>query len=105
MPVEPGGIEPAAVEPAAIEPASNAVVMVGEQPDNAAAASEAEAVVAVAENAASTGTTTHSVSPGLFDLLPEARVIDIDPAEEAAKAVAHVNEAVDGADNETARNA
>jgi ribonuclease E len=105
MPVEPGGIEPAAVEPAAIEPASNAVVMVGEQPDNAAAASEAEAVVAVADNAASTGTTTHSVSPGLFDLLPEARVIDIDPAEEAAKAVAHVSEAVDGADNETARNA
>jgi hypothetical protein len=44
-------------------------------------------------------------SPGLFDMLPTAPVIDIDPAEEAAKAVAHVSEAADGADNETARNA
>jgi hypothetical protein len=38
-------------------------------------------------------------------MLPNAPVIDIDPAEEAAKAVAHVNEAADGVDNETARNA
>jgi hypothetical protein len=38
-------------------------------------------------------------------MLPNAPVIDIDPAEEAAKAVAHVNESTDGADNESARNA
>jgi hypothetical protein len=49
--------------------------------------------------------TVPAPSPGLFDMLPNAPVIDIDPAEEAAKAVAHVNEAADGADNETARNA
>jgi hypothetical protein len=70
--------------------------------DNAASASAVEAAVA---DLTPMPATAPAPSPGLFDMLPNAPVIDIDPAEQAAKAVAHVNEAADGVDNETARNA
>jgi hypothetical protein len=70
--------------------------------DNAASASATEATVA---DAAAMPSSVPAPSPGLFDMLPSVPAIDIDPAEEAAKAVAHVNEAADGVDNETARNA
>ncbi|MFS8064406.1 MAG: ribonuclease E/G, partial [Luteimonas sp.] len=99
--IEPASSAPAEIESAAIEPAMPMFAEIEPQAaDNAASASAVE--VAVADVAPMLAP---APSPGLFDMLPNAPVVDIDPAEEAAKAVAHVNETADGADNETARNA
>jgi ribonuclease E len=107
--IEPTASEPDEVESASIEPA---VPMFAESEpqatDNAASASasaSASAVEATVADVVAMQSTVPAPSPGLFDMLPNAPVIDIDPAEEAAKAVAHVNESTDGADNESARNA
>jgi ribonuclease E len=105
--IEPTASEPDEVESASIEPA---VPMFAESEpqatDNAASASASASVVeAAVADVTPMQSTVPAPSPGLFDMLPNAPVIDIDPAEEAAKAVAHVNESTDGADNESARNA
>jgi ribonuclease E len=101
--IEPTASAAAEIESTAIEPAVPMFAEIEPQAtDNAASASAVEATVA---DAVAMPSSVPTPSPGLFDMLPNAPVIDIDPAEEAAKAVAHVSEAADGADNETARNA
>ena len=96
--IEPAASASAEIESTEIEPAVPMFAEIEPQAtDNAASAAVADAVA--------TPSSVPAPSPGLFDMLPNAPVIDIDPAEEAAKAVAHVNEAADGSDNETARNA
>jgi ribonuclease E len=105
--IEPAASAPAEIEAAAIEPVVPMFAEIEPQAtDNAASASaSASAVEAAVADVTPMPATVPAPSPGLFDMLPNAPVIDIDPAEEAAKAVAHVNEAADGVDNETARNA
>jgi ribonuclease E len=101
--IEPAASAAAEIESTAVEPSVPMFAEIEPQAtDNAASASAIEATVA---DAAAMPSSVPAPSPGLFDMLPSAPVIDIDPAEEAAKAVAHVNEAADGVDNETARNA
>jgi ribonuclease E len=100
--IESAAIEPIADEPVSIDPVIPRVVEIEPQATDNAAASAIEAAVA---DATQTPTAMPAPSPGLFDMLPNAPVIDVDPAEEAAKAVAHVNEAIDDVDNETTRNA
>jgi hypothetical protein len=100
--IESAAIEPTADEPVSIDPVIPRVVEIEPQATDNAAASAIEAAVA---DATQTPTAMPAPSPGLFDMLPNAPVIDVDPAEEAAKAVAHVNEAIDDVDNETTRNA
>jgi ribonuclease E len=101
--IEPTASAAADFESTAFEPAVPMFAEIEPQAtDNAASASAVEATVA---DAVAMPSSVPTPSPGLFDMLPTAPVIDIDPAEEAAKAVAHVSEAADGADNETARNA
>jgi ribonuclease E len=105
--IEPTASAPDEVESASIEPAMPMFAEIEPQAtDNAASASaSASAAEAAVADVIPMPAAMPAPSPGLFDMLPNAPVIDIDPAEEAAKAVAHVNEAADGADNETARNA
>jgi ribonuclease E len=100
--IESAAIEPTAEEPVSIDPVIPRVVEIEPQATDNAAASAIEAAVA---DATQTPTAMPAPSPGLFDMLPNASVIDVDPAEEAAKAVAHVNEAIDDVDKETTRNA
>jgi ribonuclease E len=105
--IEPTASAPDEVESASIEPAMPMFAESEPQAtDNAASASASASVVeAAVADVTPMQSTVPAPSPGLFDMLPNAPVIDIDPAEEAAKAVAHVNESTDGADNESARNA
>jgi ribonuclease E len=103
--IEPTASAPDEVESASIEPAMPMFAEIEPQATDNAASASASAVEATVADVTPMSAAVPAPSPGLFDMLPNAPVIDIDPAEEAAKAVAHVNEAADGADNETARNA